>query len=260
MMEPEETMVEEEEFTEEEADDTLDETLVEEEADEPDQTLDSLMGDEDQPQQKKPEQGPSEPGYIRQRIDKAVAKALEQERGNIRAEYEAQFAPLREKLLDMEAKELVASGQVKDLDIAKELVRLRNGMPTAAPAPAAPAEQPRDSQGRFVARQQQGDPVTSARIAMLQHQADAIKADGGPDVIKEFQTNEDIKRRVISGEMDFHDVAKYMKSPQRRRPPAPTRSPNGANAVNPNAISSMTDEQFERMERNIDKGARYSLR
>ena len=259
MMEPEETMVEEEEFTEE-ADDTLENTLVEEEADEPDQTLDSLMEEEGQPQQKKPEQGPSEPGYIRQRIDKAVAKALAEERNNIRAEYEAQFAPLRERLLEMDAKELVASGQVKDLEIAKELIRLRQGLPAAAtPAPAAPEQQPRDSQGRYAAKPQT-DPATSARIAMLQHQADRIKANGGPDVIKEFQTNEDIKKRVISGEMDFYEVAEYINSPKHRRPPAPTRSPNGASAVNPNAINSMTDEQFERMERNIDKGARYSLR
>ena len=39
------------------------------------------------------------------------------------------------------------------------------------------------------------------------------------------------------------------------------RSPNGASGNNnPNAIDSMSDEQFARMERKIKEGARYTLR
>jgi hypothetical protein len=38
------------------------------------------------------------------------------------------------------------------------------------------------------------------------------------------------------------------------------RSPNGANAMNPNAITSMSDEMFDKMEKRISEGARYTLK
>ena len=95
---------------------------------------------------------------------------------------------------------------------------------------------------------------------MLNHQADKIRAAGGPDVIAEFQDNEEIKNAVISGEMDFHDVADYLRQQQKRRPPSPMRSPNGASGQNKNTIDTMSDEAFERMERKIKEGARYQLR
>ena len=96
---------------------------------------------------------------------------------------------------------------------------------------------------------------------MLQHQAERIEKNGGPDVRKAFMNDEEIKEKVVSGEWDFHDVADYLnKKPSRKGPPSPMRSPNGASGTNPNAIDSMSDEQFERMERKISEGARYSLR
>ena len=94
---------------------------------------------------------------------------------------------------------------------------------------------------------------------MLRHQADAIKGRNGPDVIAEFQSNPEIKKKVISGEMDFYDVADMMKAP-KKKPPAPMRSPNGASGTNnPNAIESMSKEQFARMEKRIAEGARIRL-
>jgi hypothetical protein len=95
---------------------------------------------------------------------------------------------------------------------------------------------------------------------MLSHQADTIKARTGVDVIREFESNPEIKQKVISGEMDFYDVAETMKQSRAKRPPAPMRSPNGASGTNPNAIDSMSDEQFARMEKRIREGARYSLK
>ena len=71
--------------------------------------------------------------------------------------------------------------------------------------------------------------------------------------------NEDIKMKVVSGELDFYDVAEMMKQP-KRRPPSPMRSPNGASGMNPNAISNMTDEQFDRLEKRIKEGARFELK
>ena len=256
-MDFEETMVEQNDNTE--ADDALPEDVVEEEG-EPEESLDSVT-EEEQPAEnsEKPEkQGTSEPGWIKQRVNKAVQKAVAEALAQQQAEFERQMAPIRAKMLEDEAQELVRSRKVSDIETARELVRLRQGQ-GGAPAAQTKTEQPRTQNGQFA---QKEDPATSARIGMLQHQADRIKGNGGPDVIAEFQNNEEIKKKVISGEMDFYDVADYLRDqkPSRKRPPSPMRSPNGASGTNPNAIDSMSDEQFDRMERKIKEGARYTLK
>ena len=170
----------------------------------------------------------------------------------LQAEFERQLAPLREKQLNDEARELVRSGEFKSLDRAKEYLQLKQGMPVAS-QPAQTA-QPRNEQGQYAPKE---DPVISARIEFLGHQADVIKADTGLDVISVFETNEEIREAVKNGEMDFYDVAKQMQTQPSRRPPAPMRSPNGASGQNKNAITSMSDEQFERMERKIKEGGDF---
>lgn len=240
---------ENEEFDTEEAEDVLPE-VVEEPDEEPGESLDSLdeEGQEEEPKDTG-EQVRTEPGYVQKRISKAVNKAL----AEAEARWEAQYAPIRERLLEMDAKELVAQRKVADLETAKELLRYRQGMAVTNEQ----TEQPREENGQFAPKE---DPATSARIEMLKHQRDVINEEGGPDVVSEFQNNEEIKMKVISGEMDFYDVAKYMKGNTRKTPPSPMRSPNGASGTNPNAIDSMSDAQFERMEKRIKEGARYSLR
>ena len=121
----------------------------------------------------------------------------------------------------------------------------------------APQSQPRNDQGQFAPKE---DPATKAQIDMLSHQADAIKAKYGIDVISEFNRDNEIKQKVINGEMDFYDVADQMRNAKTKKPPAPMRSPNGASGQNPNAIDSMSDEQFERLEKRIKEGARYRLK
>jgi len=96
---------------------------------------------------------------------------------------------------------------------------------------------------------------------MLRHQADVILEKRGIDVTTEFMNNETIKQKVVRGEMDFYDVADMLAGQKKsRKAPAPMRSPNGASGTNPNAIDTMSDEQFDRMEKRIKEGARYSLR
>ena len=240
------------------------EEVVEEEQDDS-ESLESLMdegGETVEETVEQPEEVPKakeEPGYVRGRIEKAVNKAIAETEARMRAEFETQMAPFRARMMEDEAQELVRSRKVTDIETARELVRLRNGQPAVAQAAPKPAEQPRQANGQFAAKE---DPGTSARISMLEHQADRIKEDLGIDVTAEFMNNEEIKRAVVTGEMDFYDVAKQMQSQQtRKRPPSPMRSPNGASGVSPNAIANMTDEQFERMERNIkERGARYELK
>ena len=244
------------------ADDMLSDDEVIEEVEEPAETLDSLTGEEEEAQSDddaQPQtQGTSEPGYVQKRIDKALAREKENMRADIMAEVEARYAPIMERLLEMDAQELVRKGEVKNIELAKELLRYRQGQP-AQQAPVR-EEQPRNENGQYAPK---GDPVTEAKIDILANQVEKIREKTGLDVMDLFNSDKSIKDKVISGEMDFYDVAELMKNQpasQKRRPPAPTRSSNGASGQTPNAIENMTKEQFARMEKKIAEGARYTLR
>lgn len=253
-MDYEETMVDTEIDTEG-TDDTLPDEVVEEETDES-EDLSTITGEEEE-QPVQPEPQATEPGWIKKRVEKAVNKAVAETEARMQAMFDQQMAPIRQKMMEDEAQELVRSRKVADIETARELVRLRNGQAAAPQAAPKETEQPRQANGQFAAKQ---DPAITAKIDMLEHQAERIKASGGPDVIEAFQNNEDIKAAVVNGEMDFYEVAEYLKQSQKRRPPSPMRSPNGASSFNPNAIDSMSDEQFEKMERKIKEGARYTLK
>lgn len=258
-MDPNETMVEENFDTEATDDALLDDGIEEADESESLESLDSDAGEQDQPEEEKTQKatgGTTEPGWIKKRVGEAVDKALARQRSDLIAEMEAKYAPIRDRLLEMDAKELVRQGEFKTLERAKEYLQLKQGLPVSSQE-EAPATQPRNPNGQFAPK---SDPATTARIDMLKHQADRIKASGGPDVISEFQNNQEIKQKVINGEMDFYDVADQMKQTAKRRPPSPMRSPNGASGQNnPNAIDQMSDEQFKRLEKRISEGARYKL-
>lgn len=267
-MDYEETMVEEE-FEDVEADDTLPDDIVEEDESEdeedfpdeedleiPDEEEEEEVEEESEP----PEQKPSEPGWIKQRISKAVEKAVRETEARMQSLFEQQMKPIREKMIEDEAQELVRTRKVADIETARELVRYRQNSPVSEQSKTEESTQMRNEQGQFASREQIAqEAATEARINELKKQAQKIKAKGGPDVIKEFTENEDIKTRVVSGELDFYEVAEMMGKP-KRKPPTPTRSSNGASKVTPNAFAAMSDEQFDRFERQIDKGVRYKLK
>lgn len=232
--------------------DLPEEFVEDEETEEEEYVEEEPIEESEAPAEEQPEsRGTNEPGYVQKRIERALARERDNIKAELKAEMEAQYAPIKERLLEMDAQELVRKGIVKDLETAKELVRYRNGQ-----AQPAKVEQPRQSNGQFAPKE---DPAVSARIDMLSHQADKIKASTGLDVIEVFSNNEEIKRKVIDGEMDFYDVAEGMKAP-KKRPPSPSRSPNGASNVTPNAFATMSSEQFQRMERQIDRGVRYTMK
>lgn len=242
-----EGLIEETDETEIDLDEAIDENAEEgqaaDEQDEPEQTTDAPKAKE-------------EPGYVKGRIEKAVEK--------VRKEYESVLNPLREqisalqgRLLKADAQELVKKGEFRSVETAEEYLRLKQGLP--ASTIEEPKGQPRNANGQFAPKQDaNGDAATQARIDMLKHQASQIKAKTGVDVIKAFNENPDIKKRIIAGEVDFYDVADEIgKQPKRGKPPAPMRSPNGAATSQPrNAIEEMSDEQFERLEARVKKGAR----
>ena len=266
-MDFDETMVEEE-FDDTVEDDTLPDGIVEadeseDEEDFPDEedlelpdeeeVEDEEYSEEEEEETPEPEP-PKEPGWIKQRVQKAVDKAVAQALAAQQEQFNAQIAPLIAKMQEDEAQELVRSRKIADIETAREFVRLKNGQ--QAPV-EVPKQQPRNEQGQFASREQI---ETDTRITELKKQADKIKSKGGPDVISEFMNNEDIKRRVVSGELDFYDVADMMKAKPKRKPPSPMRSPNGAANITPNAFISMSDEQFDRIEKQLDKGVRYTLK
>lgn len=251
-MDPNETMVEEN-FGEGAADDALLENFTEEEQDES-EDLQSLMGEGEPANEQQGQEPPAtEPGWIKKRVNKAVEKAVAETERRMTAEFERQMAPIREKMLNDEAKALVQQGEFKSVERAKEYLQLKQGM---TPAPVS-EQQPRNEQGRFAPK---NDPVIEARIELLANQADKIKDKTGIDVMAEFNSDLEIKNAVLSGEMDFYEVAEQMKQSPKKRPPAPMRSPNGASNVITNPIMDMSDEQFRKLNQRLDEGARISMK
>ena len=239
-----EGLIEETDETEIDLDEAIDENAEEGQA----------ADEQDEPEHEAEPQA-KEPHYVKGRIEKAVAR--------VREEYEAILNPLREqvsamqeRMLKVDAQELVKKGEFRSVETAEEYLRLKQGLP--APSIEELKGQPRNANGQFAPKQDaNGDAATQARIDMLKHQASQIKARTGVDVIKAFNENPDIKKRIIAGEVDFYDVAEEIGKPKRGKPPAPMRSPNGAATSQPrNAIEEMSDEQFERLEARVKKGAR----
>ena len=199
-----------------------------------------------------------EPGWIKLRVNRAVERAVAEAEARVAARYEARFAPLMEAVLDRQAQDLVAAGEFKTLERAKEYVRLKGGItdmpapqqPTTTPAPT-PA-QPRDAQGRFQSSE------TRVRADLLAQQATKIKSSRGLDVMQTFNSDTEVRQKVISGEWDFYDVADHMTGSQRNVP-SPIRTPNGAGAsAAAVSIDNMSEAQFDRMCQNIRLGHRYN--
>lgn len=225
-------------------------------------SLDSIMQEDKTVTEEGPkDEGQHEPGWFQKRWNKEKSKLADEIRAEVRNEYEQQFAPMRDRLIEMDAKELVASGKVKDLETARELVRYRQGMPMRTEQPK-PAEQPRNEKGQFTSNESQA----SIRASMARDQAEKVKAKTGFDVISEFNNNPEIQKKVISGEMDFYDVADAMaqrnggKQQSKGKPPAPMRSPNGATGGEKTPIANMTKAQFAKMDKMISEGVRFDVK
>ena len=192
-----------------------------------------------------------EPGYVQGRIEKAVNKAVEQVNAQWQAKFDEVLKPLQEKMIEDEAQELVRTRKVADIDTARELVRYRKGQP--GQQPSVPQEQPRQANGQFASKEQPDD--IAAASTYLAGQANRVTAETGIDVMKVFNTNAEIRNKVLNGEMDFRDVARQIQSqPKRKTPPAPMRSPNGVNGKINSPIMQMSDEQFDRLVERVRKG------
>lgn len=196
----------------------------------------------------------TEPGWIRQRIDKAVSRAVRETEQRMQAQFDAVLAPIQESILDRQAQELVSSGEFRSKEIAREYLQLKGGK---APQPAAPAEEKPQAEPK----QATIDPATKAKADMLAAQAEKIKARTGIDVIKLFNEDADVRAKIFSGEADFYDIAEAVQPQRGRRatPPAPARNPNGTGTAD-FSIANMSDEQFKKLQQNLAHGRTYDMR
>ena len=269
-MDFDETMVEEE-FDDVEVDDTLPDDIIEEDESEEEEFPDEEeldIGDLDDDSEEKPEEKEApaddeppanEPGWMKKRIGKAVEKAVNAALAKQAEQFEAQMRPFRERMIEEEAQELLRNRKVADIETARELVKYRHGQASAPEEPKQ--EQPRNERGQFTSQEQiVRDARIQERVEVLSRQADKIKANGGPDVVKEFTENPDIKRRVVEGELDMYDVAEIMRNRKNKKPPTPTRSPNGATNYAPNAFSNMSSKQFAKFEEKLREGGRFTFK
>lgn len=212
------------------------ETLISEPAEQPE------IPDAQQPTKK-------EPGWVRQRVDHAVAKAEAALEARLRAEFEAKMAPLQESIYARQAEDLVAAGEFKSKDRALEYVKLKNGVIDPPKAAAEPQAAP--------PARQEAQPAIKERANLLAAQADKVNAKYGIDVVQAIKEHPDMRQKLLSGEWDFYDVADALAG--NRRMPSPARTPNGASAGSLN-IANMTDAQFNRLQENLGAGKRYDAR
>lgn len=186
-------------------------------------------------------------GYERGRSEAEAAWAEE------RKGYEARISALQELELKEEAKKLAAEEGISEA-IATRLLRAERGL--KPPAESAPAQQPRDDRGRFV--EDTARKENDAYAQKLMAQAEAVKRLTGIDVMEAFNSDDDVKRRIASREIDFYDLADEMKEPARKVPPVVKAS--SGDTSRRRGIMSLSDEQFDELDRRLEKGAHYDMR
>ena len=203
-----------------------------------------------------------EPGWFQGRLQKERAKWDAERQAELAPMIERQTA-LLERVIAQDAQALVSSGEFKSIERATEYLRMKEGLPLTQ-QPQQPAQiQPRDAQGRFVAPQQAPaiDPATQQRAAVLIAQAETIKATTGFDVMQIYNTNPEVKQKVINGEMDFNAVFKAhgnIQHPAVRHVPAPVRSSNGV-ALGDVNIRSMSEKEFASLNDFLSRNGKVNM-
>ena len=115
-------------------------------------------------------------------------------------------------------------------------------------------------------QQQEMQPVTpqteenatelQLRAQELITQARTIWAIAHVDVMALYNTDVEVRARVLKGEWDFIDVYKAMKPVAA--PPAPVRSANGG--VGGMNISGMSGNQFDKLNEMLSRGMKVDMR
>ena len=94
------------------------------------------------------------------------------------------------------------------------------------------------------------------RAQELITQARTILALTRVDVFAVYQTDMDVRTKILSGQMDFVDLYRQMKPVVQ--PPAPLRSANGGmGSVN---IGGMNEDQFGKLNEMLSRGGKVDMR
>ena len=94
------------------------------------------------------------------------------------------------------------------------------------------------------------------RAQELIAQARTIQAVAQTDVMALYNTDPEIRARILRGEWDFIDVWKNLQPAQL--PPVPVRTANGG--VGTMNIGGMNDQQFEKLNEMLKRGAKVDMR
>jgi len=94
------------------------------------------------------------------------------------------------------------------------------------------------------------------RAQELITQARTIQAVAQADVMALYNTDPEVRARILRGEWDFIDVWKQMQPAQM--PPVPVRTANGG--VGTMNIGGMNDQQFEKLNEMLKRGAKVDMR
>lgn len=179
-----------------------------------------------------------------------------------KAEWEAEKAGLADRLAKLEEYELKeAAAQIMKEEgcsesLAMRLARMEKGLP--AQQTPQKVQQPRDEAGRFVKADAKDD--ASARAQELADQARMVHRATGVDVAALFKADEDIQQRIISGEIDFADLAReQLGKPIKKAGPPAVRSSAGQK-VKARGFSDLSDEEFDRVQNDIGHGRSVDLR
>lgn len=228
-------------------------------------TLEAVLGQQEKPKADTQDNEPpqKQAGWIQKRIDEGVNKrlqsALSEERAKIAAEYDAKLKPLQDSILNREADDLVSQGEFKSKERAMEYLRLKNGMTTAPAEPEKSAQPARNEKGQFASQSTPDDAEAYGQILIAQ--AETIKTLGGPDVLEAYNTDPEVKRRVLSREWDFTDVAKHLSGEKRpsNALPTPSRKPNGTGFAT-KSIGELNSEQFKKVQDYLAQGGVIDMR
>ena len=103
---------------------------------------------------------------------------------------------------------------------------------------------------------QPDDTELRLRAKELITQARTIQEITRVDVFSVYNTDVEVRSRILSGEMDFIDLYRQMKPAQQ--PPVPVRTANGgAGTMN---IGGMNDQQFDKLNEMLKRGAKVDMR
>ncbi len=218
------------------------------------------QGEVEPEEQSKPsvEEAPTakkEPGWIKQRVDKAVSKAVQEARAQMESDFEKRLAPIRDNMINRQAQELVDRGEIKNIATAKEYLLLKQGTPkieemmaqeSAMRTPKAQEQQLEQPQENI------------AHLKLLTRQVEKIRKQNNIDLMPMLAKDETMRQRILTGEIDFYDVLAQMER-KNANIPTPSRSTNGS-ATKKASIAGLNDEEFSQLERNLKLGIKYNVK